>query len=69
GVSVKISHGSGLATIYGHMTTRTVSDGQMVAKGTQIGTVGSTGNSTGNHLHFEVNLNGQPVSAWPYLQG
>ncbi|MEG1075382.1 MAG: M23 family metallopeptidase, partial [Ruthenibacterium sp.] len=51
------------------MTTRTVSDGQMVAKGTQIGTVGSTGNSTGNHLHFEVNLNGQPVSAWPYLQG
>ena len=69
GVSVKISHGSGLATIYGHMTTRTVSDGQMVAKGTQIGTVGSTGNSTGNHLHFEVNLNGRPVSAHPYLNG
>lgn len=68
GISVKISHGNDVATIYGHMSRRLVSDGEFVTKGQLIGQVGSTGNSTGNHLHFEVNVGGQPVSAWPYLK-
>lgn len=69
GISVKISHSPSLATIYGHMTSRAagIADGVMVAKGQVIGYVGSTGNSTGNHLHFEVNVNGSPTSARPYL--
>ena len=44
-----------------------ITDGVFVTKGQLIGYVGSTGNSTGNHLHFEVNVSGTPVSAWPYL--
>lgn len=67
GTCVKIDHGSGLVSIYGHMIARYVENGQMVEKGTQIGGVGSTGNSTGNHLHFEVDLNGSPVSPRNYL--
>ena len=46
-----------------------ITDGVFVTQGQLIGYVGSTGNSTGNHLHFEVNVNGTPVSAWPYLNG
>lgn len=68
GISVKISHGNDVATIYGHMSSRVVSDGQTVQKGQLIGYVGSTGRSTGNHLHFEVTVSGQPTSAWPYLK-
>ena len=69
GTCVKLDHGSGLVTIYGHLSARAdgITDGVYVTKGQLIGYVGSTGNSTGNHLHFEVDLNGTPVSAWPYL--
>ena len=69
GTCVKISHGSGLVTVYGHMLKRAVGEGDIVTKGQLIGYVGSTGNSSGNHLHFEVNLNGKYTSPWPYLQG
>ncbi len=68
GISVKLSHGNGVATIYGHMSQRAVNNGDYVTKGQIIGYVGSTGNSTGNHLHFEENVNNTPVSAWPYLK-
>ena len=61
GISVKISHGSGLATIYGHMSGRVVNDGDYVTQGQLIGYVGSTGNSTGNHLHFEVMQGGVQI--------
>lgn len=69
GTCVKISHSPSLVTIYGHMSARAegITGGVFVTKGQLIGYVGSTGNSTGNHLHFEVNVNGTPVSAWPYL--
>lgn len=69
GTCVKISHSPSLVTIYGHMSARAagITDSVFVTKGQLIGYVGSTGNSTGNHLHFEVNVNGTPVSAWPYL--
>lgn len=71
GTCVKISHSPSLVTIYGHMSARAagITNGVFVTQGQLIGYVGSTGNSTGNHLHFEVNVNGTPVSAWPYLNG
>ena len=55
---VLLDHGDGFVTIYGHCSNLTVTQGQYVLQGQQIGNVGSTGNSTGPHLHFEVRYNG-----------
>lgn len=62
-----VRHSGAVATCYAHQTRILVSVGDVVAKGAVIGTVGSTGNSTGNHLHFEVRINGQPVDPLRYL--
>lgn len=64
---VVISHGGGTMTAYAHMTRRLVSAGDRVAAGQQIGTVGSTGNSTGPHLHFEVYSGGSTVNPMNYF--
>ena len=64
---VMVAHGSDLVTLYAHCTSINVSTGQKVARGQQIGTVGCTGYSTGNHLHFSVLLNGTYVNPAPYL--
>lgn len=64
---VVISHGNGLVTKYMHHSSICVSAGQKVAKGQQIGYVGSTGNSTGAHLHFQVELNGVAVNPNNYF--
>ena len=64
---VMISHGNGLVSIYMHASVLCVSSGQNVSAGQQIALVGSTGDSTGPHLHFSVRLNGSYVSPWNYL--
>ena len=67
GTYVIIDHGGGLCTVYMHASSLTVSAGQTVSKGQVIAKVGSTGISTGNHLHFGVTLNGVYVSPWGYV--
>lgn len=67
GNRVIISHGNGVQTLYAHMTSFAVSEGDYVDAGDTVGYVGSTGNSTGNHLHFSVLVNGDYVNPWNYL--
>jgi murein DD-endopeptidase MepM/ murein hydrolase activator NlpD len=62
-----INHGDGLSTLYGHQSSIIVSAGQSVTQGQVIGYVGSTGKSTGCHLHFEVRVRGNPVDPTGYL--
>lgn len=64
---IMIDHGDGLYTIYMHASALYVSSGQTVTKGQKIAAVGSTGRSTGNHLHFGVRLSGSYVSPWNYI--
>lgn len=64
---VMINHGDGLITIYMHASALEVSKGQMVIRGEEIAKVGTTGRSTGNHLHFSVRENGSYVSPWKYI--
>jgi murein DD-endopeptidase MepM/ murein hydrolase activator NlpD len=58
GLHIVIDHGSGLQSLYGHLSAVTISDDSWVSSGQQIGAVGSTGNSTGPHLHFEFDRAG-----------
>ncbi|HIT73797.1 MAG TPA: peptidoglycan DD-metalloendopeptidase family protein [Candidatus Fimicola cottocaccae] len=67
GYTVMINHGGGLVTLYGHNSKLVVSKGDTVSRGQVIAKAGSTGNSTGNHCHFEVRLNGSHTSPKPYL--
>ena len=67
GYLVRINHGNGYETYYGHNSSLTVSVGQKVYKGQQIARVGSTGNSTGNHCHFEIRYNGVAKNPLNYL--
>ena len=60
GNMVEIDHGAGLSTRYGHMSQIDVVEGQTIAVGQIIGRIGSTGRSTGNHLHYEVRVDGEP---------
>ncbi len=64
---IKIQHSNGIETVYGHCSLIEVRTNEYVKKGDKIGQVGSTGNSTGPHLHFEVIVNGQPENPLKYL--
>ncbi len=66
---VYIDHGNGLQTRYGHLSRIDVEIGQQITRGEYLGLVGSTGRSTGPHLHYEVRINNQPVNPRPYLPG
>jgi len=62
-----INHGNGITTRYAHMQKSVLKEGQTVGRGELIGYVGSTGRSTGSHLHYEVMLNGVCVNPMQYI--
>ena len=68
GNMVEIDHGRGIMTRYGHMSAVLVHAGDRVTRGEQIGRMGSTGRSTGNHLHYEVRIDGRPVNPIPFMK-
>jgi murein DD-endopeptidase MepM/ murein hydrolase activator NlpD len=67
GNCVRVLHGNNLETLYGHLSRIVVKVGQKVVVGQKVGEVGSTGHSTGTHLHYEVRKNGRPVNPVSYL--
>ena len=69
GLYIALEHGGNMETRYGHMSRLNVAAGQQVRKGDVIGFVGSTGRSTGPHLHYEVRVAGEAVNPMPYMQG
>lgn len=69
GLCIKVDHGGGLVTLYAHCDEMLVKKGDKVKKGDLIARVGTTGRSTGNHLHFEVRVNNQHTDPMPYFQG
>lgn len=66
---VEVSHGNGLQTRYGHLSKLIAEPNQRVVRGQLIGLMGSTGRSTGSHLHYEVRIAGAAVNPIPYLEG
>lgn len=64
---IVLSHGNGMTTLYAHLSSRLVKVGDKVTQGSTIGKAGSTGNSTGSHLHFEVSVNGSRVNPLQYF--
>ena len=67
GLCVTVDDGNGYQTLYGHLSRADVIAGQNVTSGQRLGLVGSTGRSTGPHLHYEVRINGRPVDPRPYM--
>lgn len=67
GNGIYVDHGNGITTRYGHLSRIDVVVGQSLKRGDHLGLVGSTGRSTGPHLHYEVRINGEPTSPIPYL--
>jgi murein DD-endopeptidase MepM/ murein hydrolase activator NlpD len=65
---IELNHGAGIATRYGHLSRMLVRAGEPVRRGQLIGLMGSTGRSTGSHLHYEVRLDGRAINPMPFLQ-
>jgi murein DD-endopeptidase MepM/ murein hydrolase activator NlpD len=68
GLYIQVEHGGEMETRYGHLSRLNVAAGQFVKKGDLIGYVGTTGRSTGPHLHYEVRIAGESVNPMPYMQ-
>jgi murein DD-endopeptidase MepM/ murein hydrolase activator NlpD len=64
---VRIDHGDGYMTVYAHLSNFSVGVGEQVNRGTQVGQLGSSGRSTGPHLHYEVRIDGDAVDSRDYL--
>ncbi|MBQ6910165.1 MAG: M23 family metallopeptidase, partial [Synergistaceae bacterium] len=69
GQVIILDHGRNITTVYAHLSSTRVSDGQVIKAGSVIGGVGKTGNATGYHLHFEVRVNGKIQNPLSYLKG
>jgi murein DD-endopeptidase MepM/ murein hydrolase activator NlpD len=67
GNAVILDHGEGVATLYGHQSRIATTEGQVLNQGDVLGFVGTTGHSTGNHLHFEIRVDTKPRNPRPYL--
>jgi murein DD-endopeptidase MepM/ murein hydrolase activator NlpD len=67
GLTVKVNHGYGIVTRYGHLDEVLVKVGQRVVRGERLALLGNSGRSTGPHLHYEVRLNGVPVNPQRYI--
>ncbi|QNN65207.1 M23 family metallopeptidase [Sphingomonas rhizophila] len=65
---IKVDHGKGIETRYGHLSSMAVQAGQRVTRGQLIGRMGSTGRSTGSHLHYEVRIDGRAVNPIPFMK-
>jgi murein DD-endopeptidase MepM/ murein hydrolase activator NlpD len=65
---IKLDHGRGIETRYGHLSSFTVRAGDRVKRGQMIGRMGSTGRSTGSHLHYEVRIDGRAVNPIPFMR-
>ena len=65
---IELDHGRGIATRYGHLSAILIHAGDHIARGQLIGRMGSTGRSTGNHLHYEVRIDGRPVNPVPFMR-
>lgn len=66
---IELDHGKGIQTRYGHLSSLLVAPGTRVTRGQLIGRMGSTGRSTGSHLHYEVRFDGHAINPMPFLQG
>jgi len=67
GHMIRINHGHGMVTWYGHLMKSVVKEGNLIRRGAVIGYIGNSGRSTGAHLHYAVTLNGVPVNPRTYL--
>ena len=65
---IKIQHAFGYSTVYAHMRKLRVKKGERVARGDRIGDMGSSGRSTGTHLHYEIRVGGKPVNPVKYIE-
>ena len=67
GNAVHVDHGDGQVTVYAHLSRVSVQVGELVQRGKKVGEVGHTGKATGNHIHYEVRVNGRAVNPMPFI--
>ena len=68
GYAVEVDHGLGFSTLYAHLSKVNVAKGDIIEEGTKVGLAGSTGRSTGPHLHYEVRYNSRPINPYAFVK-